>query len=215
MGCEAKTEFKIATMANREADIMYALEDTSFMNRLLCGNTRPWEMNVHGGSDGNAPQIAKFVRPYRLLPAPCKLCCHQEVQHLDAAGNPLGKTVESFWLFVPKYVIKDQNGQDEFIFSQPTCVGGMCVNIFAEGLFNCRIPFYVFPPGVEQEKGNEVGSIVKIFGGLSTELFTDADKFEMKFPPGAKSDTKARMLGSLFLLNQLYFEGGNQGAAGA
>jgi hypothetical protein len=37
----------------------------------------------------------------------------------------------------------------------------------------------------------------------------------MKFPPGAKSDTKARMLGSLFLLNQLYFEGGNQGAAGA
>jgi hypothetical protein len=33
--------------------------------------------NVHGGSDGNAPQIAKFVRPYRLLPAPCKLCCHQ------------------------------------------------------------------------------------------------------------------------------------------
>ena len=31
----------------------------------------------------------------------------------------------------------------------------------------------------------------------------------MKFPPGAKSDTKARMLGSLFLLNQLYFEGGN------
>jgi len=24
MGCEAKTEFKIATMANRETDIMYA-----------------------------------------------------------------------------------------------------------------------------------------------------------------------------------------------
>jgi hypothetical protein len=40
-------------------------------------------------------------------------------------------------------------------------------------------------------------------------------RVQMKFPPGAKSDTKARMLGSLFLLNQLYFEGGNQGAAGA
>jgi hypothetical protein len=69
---------------------------------------------------------------------------------------------------------------DAGVLPQPTCVGGMCVNIFAEGLFNCRIPFYVFPPGVEQEKGNEVGSIVKIFGGLSTELFTDADKFEVR-----------------------------------
>lgn len=61
----------------------------------------------------------------------------------------------------------------------PTCLGGMVVNVCAEGLCNCRIPFYVFPPTGGTSKDEKIGFVTKIWAGLGTELFTDAAKFEV------------------------------------
>jgi len=58
-------------------------------------------------------------------------------------------------------------------------MGGMCVNICAEGLCNCRIPFYIFPPDAGSTKEEKIGNITKIWAGLGTEVFSDADKFEV------------------------------------
>ena len=56
----------------------------------------------------------------------------------------------------------------------------MCVNCCAEGCCNCRIPFYIFPQSdTKGTKDTNVGFITKIWSGLGTELFTDADKFEV------------------------------------
>jgi len=43
------------------------------------------------------------------------------------------------------------------------------------------------------------------------DLYTDASplRAQLDFPPGADPSAKARLLGSLFLMNQLFFEGGN------
>ena len=43
-----------------------------------------------------------------------------------------------------------------------TCMGGMCINICAEGLCNCRFPFYVFPPESGTTKEEKVGYMTKI-----------------------------------------------------
>mmetsp|Transcript_42463 Transcript_42463/g.96668 ORF Transcript_42463/g.96668 Transcript_42463/m.96668 type:complete len:257 (+) Transcript_42463:95-865(+) len=206
MGCEAKTEFKIATMGNQQADVLYALEESSFLQRFLISPIREWNMNVTQGGAPGGPMIAQFFRPLRCGIGPMKCCCYQEVMHKDALGVPIGSTTEGQYCFVPKFTITDAQGNPEYLLSQPTCVGGACVDIFAEGLCNCRVPFYVFPLTAEAVKGQEVGRIVKVWAGLGTELFSDADKFELVFPAGAKPDTKARLLGSLFLLNQLFFE---------
>jgi hypothetical protein len=56
----------------------------------------------------------------------------------------------------------------------------MCVDIFAEGLCNCRVPIYVYPgDATSLDKDSKIGGMVKIWSGLGTELFTDADKFEV------------------------------------
>lgn len=55
----------------------------------------------------------------------------------------------------------------------------MCVNICAEGLCNCRIPFYVFPPTGGTTKEEKIGFITKIWAGMTSEVFTDAAKFEV------------------------------------
>ena len=92
---------------------------------------------------------------------------------------------------------------------QPSCCGGMCVDCMAEGCCNCKIPFYIYPPGAG-DKGEEVGKIIKLWRGLGTEAFTDAASFELTFPKGVDPQAKARLLGTTMLVNMLFFEKGNE-----
>ena len=60
---------------------------------------------------------------------------------------------------------------------------------------------------------NEINRAAIAFGylafGIGKAAGTDADKFEVEFPADANTNAKARLLGALFLINQLFFEGGD------
>jgi len=214
MGCEAKTEFQISTMENKENFILYALEDTSCINRFICSNYRSWVMNVSSGAAAGGPLIGKYERPLRcpMDGGKCSFLpdlCFQEVKSYDPNGAPNGSVKESCYVCVPTFNVKAPDGTVEYRVLPPTCLGGMCVNICAEGLCNCRIPFYVFPPTGGTTKEEKIGFITKIWAGMTSEVFTDAAKFEVQFPNGSSTDQKARLLGGVFLLNQLFFEKSN------
>ena len=51
-----------------------------------------------------------------------------------------------------------------------------------------------------------MGKIIKVWRGLGTEVFTDADSFQVNFPPGINAAGKARMIGTTMFLNMLFFE---------
>ena len=89
MGCEAKTEFKIATLADRETNLFYALEESPCWKRLLCGGFRDWTMNVTAGGDAGGAPISKFHRPLRCGMGACKCCCYQEIFSFDSKGSLL------------------------------------------------------------------------------------------------------------------------------
>jgi hypothetical protein len=57
-----------------------------------------------------------------------------------------------------------------------------------------------------------VGEITKVWGGFSKELLGDADTFKIIFPPNIDGPAKANLLGTTFLINQLFFESQKQGA---
>mmetsp|Transcript_29307 Transcript_29307/g.66496 ORF Transcript_29307/g.66496 Transcript_29307/m.66496 type:complete len:252 (+) Transcript_29307:56-811(+) len=213
MGCEANTEFKIATLDAKKTDIYYATEDTTCCMRFFCTNNRPWTITVSDGGSKGGKVLATAERPFRCPLGPCKCCCLQEVVVKDGGGALTGSLTEDCWVCVPSLKMKDAAGAHKYNFVQPTCCGGMCVNVCAEGCCPCRIPFYIFPPG-QSTKGQEKGRVVKVFGGLATELFTDADKFEVLFPDGEDSATKTTLLGGVFLLNQLFFESDKESAGG-
>lgn len=208
LGYEAMSEFNIAALQNRDVNIMYAREDSSMWARLFCLNLHQWDMTVwHGDSPGGV-KLAEYHRPWRCIPGPMKCCCHQQIQHRDTNGEYIGLTEEDFYCCVPKFNVKDSLDNVEFIISKPSCCDGMLVNCFSEGVFSCRIPFYVYPAGCRhQVSGAQVGKIVKVWGGVK-ELYTDVDNVEVTFPSDTNSASKVRILGSLFLINQLYFEHG-------
>jgi len=210
-GCEAKNEFQIATVENKNQNIMYALEDASFMCRLCCKAQRTSKMTVTLGAQAGGEHIMDYDRPFRFMPAACKCCCYQEMTYADANGQEFGSTVEGFYYCVPQFHILDENKKGAYTMQMPTCCGGVCIDLCAEGCCNCRIPFYLYnhknaTRGEELQSSDKPAQITKVWGGMATEMFTDADKFEVLFPDGATPKQKASLLGTVFFLNMNFFE---------
>lgn len=156
-GCEAQTEFNIATMSDPKTNVFYALEESSCCIRLFCPTVRPFIINV-STAEKKEP-VAAFERPCACPLASCKCCCFQKMIAKDPSGKVVGSVSETCWLCVPGFTVKNDSGNHIYDLHQPTCCGGMCVDICKEGCCNCRIPFYIYPPSQDQ---GEVGKIVKV-----------------------------------------------------
>ena len=179
--------------------------------RLCCGGARPFKMNVTY-PEGDKP-FMELDHPMTLCrPAPMKCCCYY-TGTMTAGGEKLGEFTEKFYWCVPTWELQDAAGAPQYNIHMPTCCGGLCVDVCAEGCCNFKIPFYVYAVD-KDEPGAHVGKIVKVWGGMARELFSEADTFVCEFPEGASDETKANLLGATFMLNAVYFEGGqDQGAA--
>jgi len=221
MGCEAKNEFLIATVEQKQNTFMYALEDSSFLCRFCCGNMRESKMDVKVGSmAAQGPQVMSYERPMQWAAvSPCKCCCYQQMSFFNESHQEIGEIKEDFYFCaVPSFTISDNQKKPVFQVQMPTCCAGLCVNVFAEGCCNCRIPFYIYPAGTTEpgselisnnkdEKGEQqMAQITKVWAGLGAEMFTDADKFDLLYPNGATPDQKAMLLGTVFFLNMNFFE---------
>eukprot|EP00639_Heterosigma_akashiwo_P031197 CAMPEP_0194679306 /NCGR_PEP_ID=MMETSP0295-20121207/10706_1 /TAXON_ID=39354 /ORGANISM="Heterosigma akashiwo, Strain CCMP2393" /LENGTH=87 /DNA_ID=CAMNT_0039564669 /DNA_START=308 /DNA_END=571 /DNA_ORIENTATION=- len=79
-------------------------------------------------------------------------------------------------------------------------------------IFMCPLAaaeYVVYKPDNDKPK-QEVGKIIKLWRGMGTELFTDADTFSLEFPDDADAAAKARLLGTSIFINFLFFEGQKQ-----
>merc|ERR1711861_66783 len=104
-------------------------------------------MTVTLGSQAGGEKIMTYDRPFRCMPGGCKCCCYQEMSYFDDQAQLIGKTIEGFYMCVPQFHVVDEQNQGQYTLQMPTCCGGVCVDICAEGLCNCRIPFYLYPHG--------------------------------------------------------------------
>jgi len=145
----------------------------------------------------------------RCNASPCTCCCIAAIAFKDKDGVSIGSAdVPCYW-FLPKVSVKGPTGQEEFALQQPSCCGGLCVNPMAEGLCNCKLPIYIYPPG-KGAAGEEIGKIIKLWRGLGTEAFTDATSFKIEFPKDIDAPAKQRLLGSTMFINMMFFESGNE-----
>ena len=210
MGCDANEEFKISTLEDPNGVFLYVREETGCCTRFCLGSSRPFHMKMYNGKDQSAtsgPVVTSFHRFCKLPIGSLKCCCYQELEILDRGTQPIGRVQENCWLCVPAFNVYKPDGQAEYLISPPTCLGGICVDICAEGCCNCRIPVYLYPPGSPSTDRNaKIGKIVKIWAGLGNELFTNAHTFEVEFPKEAAADSKARILGGVLLVNEVFFQ---------
>jgi hypothetical protein len=218
LGCEARNEFNIATMENKNLFKLYALEDSDCCIRTCCPSIRPWKMNI--STSRKDQTFLRYETPMRCSTSGFKCCCHQEVMARGTNGQYYGKVKEDFYFCIPHFTVYDENNHVKQKIMPPTCCCGTMVDFCEDGKHNCcacRIPCYIYPANNNTPNGGGFssindGKIAKVWSGLGTELFSDATNFELEFPKedAANYSGKARLLGAVFLINQLFFERTNQ-----
>ena len=153
-----------------------ASESSGVMQRMCCGNRRPWTITVADKRDGST--LLRFERPLRLY--------WQTVEVFDAQGRPLGSVDREFTIISKNYVVLDASGSPLLYVRSP---------LFSPWTFT-----------VYDLDEREVGVISKKFAGIMQELMTDADNFVCTFPSGLPTQLKALLLGAVMLIDFLHFE---------
>jgi len=206
LGCEAKTEFKWFDTSGGKSDyVASSLEESGCCIRCLCCGNQAYKMTA---KDVDNVEILTIERPLKFCASSGKCCCFQEI-HISSNNKHLGGMKEECYCFVPRFTISDSNGTSIYKTHMPTCCGGLCYNCFTEGnpcgKACCVIPYHIFPADQKDtENGADpIGKIVSRPKSLLTEVFTDANVFDITFPPDANAEQKALIAGSSILLNSI------------
>ena len=109
----------------------------------------------------------------------------QTVNILDGGRAPLGSIEKTLNPVQRNYHIRDREGRE------------VCE---LHGPMTKPWTFFIV------QNGSETGVITKRWSGLGREAFTDADTFGVEFPQDASPETKALLLGAVFLIDFAHFE---------
>ena len=110
---------------------------------------------------------------------------HLNVQ--DGSGAPIGSLKRKFAALKRKFVVLDAGGQQ---------IAGLNGSIFRPHTFT-----------LNNARGEEMGRIVKEWGGIMREGFTDADNFRIQFSDTERGEqTRLLLLASAFAMDLDFFE---------
>ena len=122
--------------------------------------------------------------PVLYLKRPFRFFFH-ELNVQDAQGRLLGNVKWEFSLLRRLFRVSDAAGKE---------IGRLYGPVFHPWTFEIR------------ENERTVGKISKKWTGLLKEGFTDADNFGIQMPPNKSVEAKSVLLGSVFLIDFVYFE---------
>lgn len=133
-----------------------------------------------------------------------------DVQIFDAQGGELLKIKRPFYFFFSDMSISDSRGnlvgaiRKRFgIIYKKYDLSDAQERVFAR----IKAPFWrlwTFP--ILDDTDKQIGVISKKWGGVIKEAFTDADRFQIQFPPSADTGEKAVILAGALSVDLDYFE---------
>jgi len=149
--------------------------------------------------------FAIFDRPYK-----CTCLCLERPKmkgfYKTDNGTMFGSISEPWTCCDPLFVIKDMNKEPQFQIHADCCQCGLCCRNDVCG--KCSdVLFPIYPASVTDfHPQNSIGMIKKVSGDLLKELLTDADNFEVLFPPNASPEEKLLMIGATLMIDYLFYE---------
>lgn len=212
--CDMKTEYSIhAVEYEGNSDLgndLHVKYHTNACMKLLCPSSYPADIRVYENGALEEVIFARFIRRserfcFRNI-GPCKCCCFQEMVIHNADGSVIGYARESTWCCFPLFYVLNDNCDAEYVLSPPLCCFGICVDPFVFDLYSgCQVPVFIFPPFTYLSRGNEVGVISSVFPGYFSLCCVGERKEKIQFPNDISVESKVKLLGALFLLNNVYF----------
>uniref|UniRef100_A0A1I8GZG8 Phospholipid scramblase n=2 Tax=Macrostomum lignano TaxID=282301 RepID=A0A1I8GZG8_9PLAT len=172
-----------------------AQEDTSCCSRQFCGKDRPFVINIFDYQ--GVPQI-RITREYKVncfcQGCSCCSCCKDRIQVECPVDRCVGFVTQECAFCSISYGVFDAQHECSFHIKGPSYC--MCTCPCSDKVFSLQTP----------DRSTEVGQLKKVWGGLLTEMMTDADSFELLVPAQMPVDQKAVLLGAAFLIDFMFFE---------
>ncbi|GFS84554.1 phospholipid scramblase 1 [Nephila pilipes] len=182
-----ETKNKYTIKNNLGQKVYTAKEDTGCCTRNCCGSARPFDIII---KDNAFFEIMHLKRDLRCSSCCCP-CCLQLLEVSAPPGRVFGRVVQEWSILTPKFRIENASGETVLRIEGPCCTFSICSDVELEVL---------------STNGVKVGKITKQWSGLLREAFTDADYFGITFPVDLDVQTKAILLGALFLIDYMFFE---------
>jgi hypothetical protein len=217
--CEMNNQYRITNEDG--VDILHAQEQAQGCARCCCAPHHSTKVYISNATNGDT--LLTIERPGMDCPCPQKclgnqcVCCdfcadgiNVYEGHVD--GNP-GELVAA-----PEPLV---------MVKQPVCGGGMTptLNVYPKGQVDAPFSHQIKGPTCfggcseccckstfeyKDAGGNKVGDIVHLTpsdcGEVCKTLFTDVDKFELKFTEATTPQDKATTLASAILVDYMFFE---------
>ncbi|KAK6726362.1 hypothetical protein RB195_004587 [Necator americanus] len=183
--------------------LFFAYEKSPCLIRCCMGKRHGFIMHV---IDNNGKEILSIKRKCKFcccisnefakLCACCN-CCKEFISVESPPGNEIGSVDQTCGTKL-KFDVFDGNERIANVVGPSYCGMGCCT---------CCSPRKVFT--IHSNDGEQVGVIIKKFGGVFKELFTNADVFHVKFPVDMSVQGKALLLSTVFLIDYVAFEDTN------
>ena len=152
-------------------------------------------------------------------------------------GNVVGSVEQNINCYRPTLDINDQNGDVQYVIEGPSSCKTFCKGIIQMGIFKLPSKYQYHFLGccgkccmvfgkrkcccfsrdiifniTDAKSGDKVGDIRKLWAGpLERERGLDNyDRFGIDFPDDANVHMKTVLVSSCFLIDYLYFEGGDE-----
>ena len=186
-GIEMKNQYCISS-SNGEM-IFSASEESNLCDRNCCpGSIRPFDMRIQ---DTRGRDVMMFSR--RLA---CDSCCFpcsmQRMEITSPPGTVIGYILQEWSLFHPQFRVEDPSGEIVMRIEGP----------FWKVSCGESIDFSI----LSKDESLVIGKIRKMWSGLSKEVFSDAEHYEITFPLDLDIHMKSVILGACFLIDFMYYE---------
>lgn len=177
--------------------VLFASEESGLCMRQCCGTNRGFVMHI---ANNFSMEVIRVIRDYKCCAGTrgccsCSRCCQMEVSVEAPVGEVIGYVRQQCSLCIPSFVVQNASGEDMFNISGPCC---QCQTVCCPK----DITFTVS----SAHGGHDIGRVYKQWSGFVREVATDADNFGVSFPMDLDVRMKALLLGSVFLIDFMFFE---------
>ena len=210
-GCETQNRYHVFGQSPGGMKYLFKCKENSgwFMRNCCPSEQREFNMEISHVSSINmmTPASPKcFANAFK--PFKCTICCICRPElflTLTEGQIKMGTIRHTFSICDPEFEVFDERNQLKYIVTASCCQCGLlCANNFCGKLSEAI--FDILEPG----NGQIIGKIVKNSADYS-ELVTDADSYQIKFPSIASPNDKLLLMSLGLMIDYQYFETDSSG----
>lgn len=204
-GCETANRYMVFGNSPQGFKFLFKCREKSgwFMRNCCPSNLREFNMEIsHVATESELMGFSKaFAYAYKPFTCSCCCCCRPEISvTLTGGGGYIGKIVHVWTCCDPEFHVYDSKKILKYIVTANCCQCGL---MFPNSV--CGKLSEAYFTIIEASNSQPAGTITKKVANYS-EMVTDADSYELIFPPTANEYDKLLLTALGLMIDYQYFE---------